>query len=267
MGLCRDNATNYLANLGYSVVRIPRENIRPLDLIGRDRDQMKLGTIDQLLSAQGNGLPPVTSDQVAAQISGQTSSKLRLGIGINILGNVIGALAGTHLGIEAGYQKASTIQFEFTDVYCDSVLPLSVGAYLHDARLDLGNPVLDRYVLGKGQLFLITEILKSASITVKADASAGANLALEVPVLKNVAEGKLNVDFSRATAGIVTYAGTDPTRRLTFGFKCFRIGINDGLLALQSAGPNDVALVAGVGAPEYVLGGGLVDLEEGGLLA
>jgi len=262
MGLCRDNATNYLAQLGYSVVRIPRANINPLDLVGRDRDQMKLGTLDQLLTNPGANLPAITRDQAAAHVSGQTSSKMKLGIGINVLGNVLGALAGAKLGIDAAYQNAKTIQFEFTNVLYDSVMPLSVGQYLRDVDIDVGNPVLDRYVLGKGQLFLITETLKSPSITVKAEKSGGGSLALDVPVIQQVAGGKLDVDISKASSGVVTYNGKTT---LAFGFKCFRIGIEDGVLALAAAAPNDVALTAGVGAPEYVLGSGLVELEEGDL--
>ena len=69
MGLCRDNATNYLAQLGYSLVRVPRENINPLDLVGRDRDQMKLGTLDQLLTKPGGSLPQVTRDQAASHVN------------------------------------------------------------------------------------------------------------------------------------------------------------------------------------------------------
>lgn len=262
MGLCRDNATNYLAQLGYSVIRVPREQINPLDLVGRDKDQMKLGTLDQLLTNPGN-LPAITADQAAAQISGQTSSKLKLGIGINILGNVLGALAGSNLGIAAAYQQASTIQFEFTDVFFDSVLPLSVGKYLRDAEIDVGNPVLELYVLGKGQLFLITEVLKSASITVKAEKSDGTNLELKVPVIQQIANGKLNVDLDRSASGVVKYSGKKP---LAFGFKSFRVDIEDGTLALAAAAPNDVAMAAGVGAPEYILGSGLVELSEGNLL-
>jgi len=245
-------------------VRIPRENIVPLNLVGRDRDQMKLGTLDQLLKNPRGTLPGVTADQAASHVSGQTSSKMKLGIGLNVLGNVLGALAGTQLGIDAAYQNARTIQFEFTDVYFDSVEPLAVGQYLRDAEVDVANLVLDRYVLGKGQLFLITEILKSASITVKAERSGGGSLSLEVPVINQVASGRLQVEASKASNGVVTYKGK---KTLTFGFKCFRIGIEEGDLRLSAAAPNDIALAAGLGAPEYALGSsGLVEIDESGLL-
>lgn len=264
MGLCRDNATNYLAQLGYSVVRIPRAGIAPLDLIGRDRDQMKLGTLDQLLTNPGITLPTITMDQTASHIIGQTSSKMKLGIGINVLGNVLGALAGTQLGIDAAYQSAKTIQFEFTNVVFDSVEPLTVGQYLRDAEVDVGNPILDRYLMGKGQLFVITEVLKSSSITVKAEKAGGSKISLDVPVIERIASGKLQLDASNASNGVLTYSGS---RMLTFGFKCFRIGIENGSLEMSAAAPNDIALAAGLGVPEHALGGsGLVELDEGGLV-
>lgn len=265
MGLCRDNVTNYLAQLGYSVVRIPREGIAPLNLIGRDRDRMQLGTLNQLITNPPGALPNVTADQAAAQVSGQASSKMKFGIGINVLGNVLGALAGTQLGIDAAYQKARTIQFEFKDVSYDSVAPLTMGQYLREAQIDSGNPVLDRYIIGKGQLYVITEILKSDSITVKAEGAAGSTAALDVPVIEKVAKGKIAIDLQNASSGIVTYTGP---KQLTFGFKCFRVGIEDGEMKISAAAPNDVALAAGVGAPEYALGSsGMVEFDRAILLS
>jgi hypothetical protein len=55
MGLCRDNATNYLAQLGYSVVRVPRENINPLDLVGR----AEVGDARSVATRPGGSLPQV----------------------------------------------------------------------------------------------------------------------------------------------------------------------------------------------------------------
>jgi hypothetical protein len=264
MGWCKDNSTTYLATLGYSVIRVPREGIAPCDLIGRDRDVMRLGTLDQLLS-NPNGKPPApTVDQVAAQINGQVSSKLKLAVGLNVMGNLLGALAGTNLGIDAAYESASTIQFEFKDVLYDSVAPLSVGQYLRAAVIDVGNPVLDRYVMGKGELFLITEALKSASITVKAESSKSGSVAVQVPVIEQVAKGKLNVDVSNAASGVVTYTGTKP---LAFGFKCFRVGLEDGELQLSPMTPGDLALAAGVTShPTIAKGSGLIEIEDGNLV-
>jgi hypothetical protein len=264
MGWCKDNSTTFLAGLGYSVIRVPREGIKPCDLVGRDGDVMRLGTLDQLLSNPGSALPTPTADQVAAQINGQVSSKLKLAVGINVLGNLLGALAGTKLGIDAAYKSASTIQFEFKDVVFDSVAPLSVGQYLRGAVIDVGNPVLDRYVMGKGELYLITEVLKSASITVKAERSKEGGVAVEIPVIEQVASGKIGIDVSQAASGVVTYTGTKP---LAFGFKCFRVGLDDGELQLSPMTPGDLALSAGHAAqPAVGRSSGLIDIEDGNLV-
>lgn len=264
MGWCKDNSTTFLAALGYSVIRVPREGIHPCDLVGRDGDVMRLGTLDQLLSNPGANLPAVTADQVAAQINGQVSSKMKLAVGVNVLGNLLGALAGTKLGIDAAYQSASTIQFEFKDVLIDSVAPLSVGQYLRQAVIDVGNPVLDRYVMGKGELFLITEVLKSRSITVRAERSQGGTAAIEVPVVQQIASGKLDVDVSQASTGVVTYSGE---KALAFGFKCFRVGLEDGELQLSPMAPGGIAMSAGHSGQAVVARGvGLVELDDGNLV-
>jgi len=262
MGLCRDNVTNYLAQLGFSVVRIPREDIKPLDIIGRDRDQMRLGTIDQLLVNPGANLPSVKTNVQAAEINGQVSSKLDAAIGVNILGSVLGALAGTAVKVKAAYKQAKKVQFEFRDVHLDTVAPLTVGQYLRTAEVDAENLVLQRYVLGKGQLFLITETLKSKSITVRAEDSQGTDVGLDVPAVKELLGAEAKIGIERGAAGGLTYSGD---RELVFGFKCFRVGVEDGVLSLSAARPGEVAMAAGSGAPEFVLGAGLVDLDAGRL--
>src|SRR5512139_4350291 len=103
MAFCSDKGVNYLAALGYNVVRIPRTNVVPRDLIGRERDQMRLGTLDQLVTKPG-APPPLTTDADAANISGKSTNKMKTSIGLNVLGPIVNALAGTTLGIKAAYE-------------------------------------------------------------------------------------------------------------------------------------------------------------------
>jgi hypothetical protein len=259
MAFCSDKGVNYLTALGYNVVRIPRTNVAPRDLIGRDRDQMRLGTLDQLVTNPG-ALPPLTTDADAANISGKSTNKMKVGIGLNILGPIVNALAGTTLGIKAAYEKAKSVQFSFEDVTMDSVEPAAVGQFLRSAEIDVENPVLKRYVLGKGQLFVIMEALKSKKLTVTSEASSSGGVAVDVPVIQAAASGKLEVDVSKAASGQVTYTGTKP---LVFGFKCMRVALIEGALDVRDVTPGDISLALGsVPAAE---GTELFELDEGPL--
>jgi len=261
MAFCSDSTINYLDSLGYSVVRIPRKNVNPLDLIGRDHDRMRLGTLDQLLKNPGAALPKVAMDELMANISGKSTQKLKIGIGVNILGDILNALAGSTLGIKSAYEKAKTVEFQFKDVLKDSVEPLAVGKYLRDAEVDVDNPVLKRYVLGRGQLFLVVETIKSKSITVKAEGSSGASIDLDVPAINGIASGKLDADTSKASSGEVTYTGQEP---LVFGFKSMRVIVKDGTLDVRDVAPNDISLAMGSTAVDEE-GAELFEFEDGAL--
>lgn len=258
MAFCSDKGVNYLTALGYNVVRIPRTNIAPCDLIGRERDQMRLGTLNHLVTKPGT-LPSLTT-AASADISGKSTDKMKIGIGLNILGPIINALAGTTLGIKAAYEKAKFVQFSFEDVTMDSVEPAAIGQFLQNAEIDVENPVLKRYVLGKGQLFVIVEALKSKKLTVTSEASLSGGVAVDVPVIQAAASGKLEVDLSKAASGQVTYTGTKP---LVFGFKCMRVALIKGVLDVSDVAPGDISLAMG-NAPSAD-GVELFELDEGPL--
>ena len=93
--LCSDKSTTFLRGLGYNVVRHPSADFTPLGLLGRQNGEtIRLGPLNLLITNPPGPLPKVTADVVAADINGQATSKLDIGIGANILGTLIGAMRG-----------------------------------------------------------------------------------------------------------------------------------------------------------------------------
>lgn len=259
MGICTDSATTYLRRLGYNVVRHPREGIQPLDLIGKQDGEVKyLGGLDQLITHPPGRLPGITRDQVAADVQGQTSSKLNLTIGVSVLQSVISSLGG-NLGVKAGYQRARTLQFAFSTVLSDSVRPLDLGNYLKAGEVDEANLILEQYVLGRGRLFVLTRTVKTNRLTVQAESSSGAPATLDVPAISGVASGSLKIDVAEQAMGRVSYEGGV---FLVFGFECFEVGVVDGVLALTSAKSGSVAMTDATPTavpPSIIDDGSLVD--------
>jgi hypothetical protein len=239
MGLCKDDAITYLQRLGYNVVRHPREGVAPLQLIGtQGGETLYLGGIERLLAGVPGALPAIRRDEVAAGIQGQRSSKLDVAIGLSLLQSVVSALGG-NVGISAGYRGARTIQFVFDRVLSDSVEPLELGNYLRDGEIDVGNLLLQQYVLGKGRLFVITRTVKTDKFLVNAYAKKGVAATLDVPAIQDLVSGGVRVAASAEGTGTVAYQGD---RQLVFGFQCFEVGVADGVLALMQARAGYVAL-------------------------
>jgi hypothetical protein len=262
MGLCNDQSVTFLKGLGYNVVRHPSAALKPLDLIGiQNKESGYLGPLNLLITNPPASLPQTNKDIPAANINGKKSSKLSIGIGVNILGSVIGAMGG-NLGIDLSYTDAKTIEFQYSDVLNDEVVPLEVGNYLRDGEVDAGNLILKQYVLGNGKLYLTTKIAKSKKFTVSFERSNGSGAKVDVPIIQAAVGGKIDVKVDTTSKHVITFEGPQP---LAFGFQCYQVGVRDGnldLLAVQSgAVPLSVTGGAGGGAsPTLINGDGLLDL-------
>src|SRR3982750_3991228 len=103
--MCKsDPVVGMLKSIGYVVVRLPRTNIRPLQVMEKDGSNFIIrGDLSQLLIASGVALPPVSPDTQAGDVEGKRTSDLKIGVGLNILGGIIGAMGGNNLGANASY--------------------------------------------------------------------------------------------------------------------------------------------------------------------
>jgi hypothetical protein len=247
MGSCSDSGVSFLKELGYNVVRVPREGIEPLLLIGRQGGTVaQLGTLDKLTKhAPDQALPKITRDLAATDLSGQRTDRLKAGIGLNILGSLIGALGGK-LGVNAAFSSAKSLQFRFDDVLTDTVQPFDIGNYLRDADIDQGNPVLDQYLMGNGRLYVITETIKSDKLSVNVETKSEHGGGLELPVIQQAVGGDVSVETGKEGKSNLTFKGK---AHLTFGFKAFEIGVANGEITLMAVKASAALAMRGATKP------------------
>jgi hypothetical protein len=257
MGICVDSGIKALRQLGYNVVRLPREGIKPLQLIGvQNGETIQLGGLDKLIVSSTLELPNIVLNEQASKINGQKSSDLSIAVGLNILGAIIGSMGG-ELGVKSQYKSAKSVTFEYVDVTGDAVAPLDVGQYLRNATVDVDNKIVEQYVLGNGRLYLITRTLKSKTFRVDAKASFSGSLELKVPQIQEVVGAEVEVKGDDKSENVVTYHGKVP---LVFGFQCLDVGVYDGVISLETTPAGTVAM-APSGEPKNVV------LEPDGLLS
>jgi hypothetical protein len=230
VSFCTDQQMTALANLGYNVVRHPSANFRPLLLIGKQNNEfIQLGPLHQLIT-NPPGPPPTITSEVGGGIQGKASSKLDLGIGANILGSIIGAMGG-NLGVNVGYTDARYIEFEYADVTVDSIVPLDVGNYLKDGDVDAGNLILQQYVLGNGELFVVTKVARSKKFSVNYERKNLTEAKVDVPALQTLAGANVKVTADVQKSSRIIFDGTT---ELGFAFQCLQVGVVDGQLSLMS---------------------------------
>jgi hypothetical protein len=256
MGICVDSSIKALRQLGYNVVRLPREAIKPLQLIGvQNGETIQLGGLDKLIVSSTSALPDIVPNEQASNVNGRKSSELSIAVGLNILGAIIGSMGGD-LSVKSQYKSAKSVTFEYTDVTGDAVAPLDVGQYLRNATIDVDNKIVEQYVLGNGRLYLIIRTLKSNTFRVEAKTSFGGTLELQVPQIRELVGGDVTVEGNNESASVVSYRGKVP---LVFGFQCLDVGVYDGVISLETTAAGTVAMTAS-GEPKNVM------LDENGLL-
>lgn len=249
---CKDRAITYLKSIGYNVVRVPKVDIQPLQILINEKGFLKpLGELSTLLlSGSQVNLPSIKRNGQTANISGQRTSDLSFGVGISILGSIIGAMGGSKLGLDAKYSQAKTIAFEFLDVLEDSIQIAELDQFLSDADV---NPH-SRYIaqlLEADEIYVTTATIKSNKINVEGKKSNKKNINVSVPEIKEIVGGTIEVTSQGENNSKVTFQGSIP---LVFGFQAVRLVYEEGkYTSFKHLGAGEGAVsISGDPQPEYL---------------
>lgn len=84
---CSDQSIQYLKGLGYCVVRLPKADVKPLQVLEKQRGVFEgLDDLDKILKAGDNvPLPRVSGNSPAPNISGHQTSQHKIGMGISLM--------------------------------------------------------------------------------------------------------------------------------------------------------------------------------------
>ncbi len=222
---CSDPRLTYLNSYGYNVVKLPRDGIGPLQVIGKDRHSIEdLGSLSTIWkSAQPE--PKTHGPNVAANINGGKTDNLKLSIGLDILGSILQGMGASDPKVNGAFSHARSVQFTFTGVTETLVTPLEVGAYLSAGDLDTTNPFASYLLDPNKHAYVVTSVLESDSIIVTARHNSDASIAADIPSIQTAVGVDVSVSASGANNEDVTFKGTEP---LTFGFKMFGITYSNG---------------------------------------
>jgi hypothetical protein len=221
-----DPLLTYLKSFGYSVIRLPRTDIQPLQvLVKEDTRLTRLGDLATILRPGPQvALPRLKENVAAANISGERTRDLSIGVGLSILGSVIGAMGGSKLGLDVTYKNARTAAFEFADVLEDRVDLADVDQYLTDADISAFSSHAAQ-LLEADSVYVMTSTIKSKKFIVQAKESSGTPIDIQIPEIQKIVGGSVNVTAAREASSKVAYEGPQP---LVFGFQAARLFYENG---------------------------------------
>ena len=236
-----DPALTFLKDIGYSVVRLPRTDIRPLQVLVQEGSRLtRLGEMQTVLQPGTSIKAPLLAENAAAPgIAGQRTRDLSFGVGLSILGNIIGAMGGSKLGLDVSYKSAKTVVFEFADVLVDSVELVDIDQYLTDADISPFSTHVAK-LLEADAIFVTTSTIKTKKLLVEAKAKNGTTVDVSIPEIQGVVGGNVKVGTAGEFRSKVAYEGAVP---VVFGFQAARLFYEEGrYTAFKSLRPGDAGL-------------------------
>lgn len=240
---CRESSTDFLRELGYTPIQLPRERINPLDLIGKlsgGGRAKQLGSLTKLVVGDAPA-PEIARDEAVGRVSGKKTDKLDVGIGLNLLAKFFSALGVVSASVGAAFARARQLEFHYEDVRSDSVEIVDLRGYLGKRpSLDPNNPVVDDYFIGDGQVVVITRTLKSTGFGVAASDAKGNKVDIDLDVLSHDL-AKAGVNASKGSEMKVSFKGNTP---LVFAFQGLLLRIDTGGLKVADDVPAEFGIFA-----------------------
>jgi hypothetical protein len=224
--MCNDPIVGYLKAIGYNVIRLPRRDFKPLQILTRQgKDLVNLGDLAiVLVPGAGAQIPVIKVDEPTTTIAGKATNKLSLGMGLSILSSFLGAMGGGKLGLDAKYKSAKSLTFEFTDVLKDSVQIAALDQFLGASDVNPNS----RHVgdlLEADAIYVVSETIKSRKFTVGAQDSHGGEAAVDVPEIQEIVGANVKISAAASRASRLTYESAEP---LVFGFQAIRLYYDEG---------------------------------------
>lgn len=245
---CRESSTDFLRELGYTPIQLPRERINPMDLIGKlgsGGRAKQLGSLTRLVASAGPP-PEVIRDEAVGQVTGKKTDRLDVGIGLNLLSKFFSALGVFSASLSAAFARARQVEFYYEDVTSDSVDIVDLRGYLGKRpSLDPNNPVVDDYFIGDGQVAVITRTLKSTGFGVAATDERGNKVDIDVDALRQDL-ARAGVNASRGSEMKVSFKGT---KALVFAFQGLLLRIDTGGLKVADEIPSEFGIFAAPARP------------------
>ncbi len=226
---CNDPSIRYLKSFGYNVIRLPRADIRPLQILMKNGSFLEpLGDLVALLvSGTHKPMPTIKANVKTASISGQRTNDLALNAGLDILGNIIGAMGGSSIGLKSEYHNARSIAFEFQDVLTDSIQIVELDQFLTDSGMDPFSTHL-KDLLESDKIYIITSTIKSKTLTVTATKKDRTSLKVDASAIKQILGPNVKVDNNTDNIYSLSFTGKD---NLIFGFKAIKLTYKNGKYA------------------------------------
>jgi hypothetical protein len=234
-----DPLENYLKSFGYSVVLLPREGIRPLQVatMKASRQLQMLGDLPDLFDGTPPPVPAIKTS-TASNLSGAQSGGLNIGVGLKLLSGALQAIGVPPLSGSMGFDKANKMRFEFGDVTIESVSFLAISKFIGAAGR-ISSDATIKGMIAAQSIHVVTDVLRAQTLLITAEDNNGREAAIDVPAIKGLLDGKASVKSTSGTSSQIALTSATP---LAFGIKAAQLFLVGRKLSTRLAEPDGMTL-------------------------
>ncbi|QMW01493.1 gasdermin [Spirosoma foliorum] len=236
MAICKEKLVNYLEGIGYNLVRLPRTNIQNLDIIIKNENSYEnLGSLSRVWSSSQT-VPQPKTDGTAANIQQKQTSLIDVSVGLKALEGIFSGMGFAVPELNLAFSNVKKMTIKFNNVTVSTIAPFEIGAYLKStdsSKLDVDNPFVKYFLDDECPIYIISEIIKSNSITIDAYLDSKTSGSLDIGILQNAIKSSPKVSFEKESDSSITYEGNE---QLVFGFKCYQIGYFESGWGIEGMG-------------------------------
>ena len=247
MGLFGRSTEPFLPDRDYLPVAMPTSDMAVLHVLTRQRSVLRRYSELNRILRSGAEEPVVHRDQPVVDAAGSATRHARLGIGLTVVSGILRAL-GAEGGLDLGAQRATAVEYGYTNVLSDRVDLATLDKWLADADFVAGLRNITDLLVAES-VYVVVATLKTSALTVRLVDERGQNAmaGVDVPAVQAAVGGKVTVSGGGTTSAHLTFRG--PVA-LTVAAKAAQLKVDDGGIWVNErlAGGE---IRGGLGGPKY----------------
>jgi hypothetical protein len=140
-------------------------------------------------------------------------------LGLSLLQQFLRAFGGATIGLEAHFQQAKTLTFEFDELFTDSIEPAALEKFLARADVD-PRSVNARRLLDEDKVYVVTRTLKARRFLLEGQKDRQGGVEVNVPAINDIVGGEVKVAAAGQSKSKLSFDGGD---QLVFGLQAVRL--------------------------------------------
>jgi hypothetical protein len=210
-------ADNWLKEYGFNVLRLPRRDLQPTDVLRRAKDSLdqKVGNLGMVFMSSEDQPQPTTGEPVAS-IGRTIEKKVETRLGFKILGALLGANTASKLGANFESKHATKLAVTYEDVDQDSIAVLELDAWIQAAKSKLSGQ--SARWLNDDELAAVTAVLRTDKLSIAGERADGASIDLSIPEIEGIIGGQAGATVESKSSTKVTFTGPEA---IAFGFQAY----------------------------------------------